>query len=81
MPIKKEHNNGKKITDKIKFTDSYRFMSSTLWSIIDNLSEGLHNYKYTDCKSFLDYISTKDELLTYNCLKCSKNHKKHLRKI
>ena len=26
---------------------------------------------------YLEYISTKDQLLICNCLKCSKNHKKH----
>ena len=31
-------------------------------------------------KSYLEYISTKDELLIFNCLKCSKNHEKNLNK-
>ena len=35
-------------------------MSSSLSSLADNLSEWLHNYKCTNCKSYLDYISTKD---------------------
>ena len=30
--------------------------------------------------SYPEYILTKDELLTFNCLKCSRNHKKHLNK-
>ena len=53
-------------------------MSSSLSSLVDNLSEGLHNDKCTDCKFYLEYISIeKDELLIVNCVKCSKNHKKH----
>ena len=36
------------------------FMSSSLSSLVDNLSEGLHNNKCIDCKSCLEYISTKD---------------------
>ena len=56
--IKKELDNGKTITYKIKFIDSFRFMSSSLSSLVDNLSEVLHNYKCTNCKSCLDYIST-----------------------
>ena len=30
--------------------------------------------------SYPEYILTKDELLTFNCLKCSRNPKKHLNK-
>ena len=55
-------------------------MSSPLSSLVDNLSEKLHNNKYTDCKCFLEYKSTKDELLIFNCVKGSKNHKKHFNK-
>ena len=32
-------------------------MSSSLSNLVDNLSEGLHNDKCTDCKSCLDYMS------------------------
>ena len=42
------------ITYKIKFIDSYRFMSMPLSKLIDNLSEGIHNNKCADCKSCLD---------------------------
>ena len=48
VPIKKELDNGKSITYKIKFIDSYRFMSSSLSNLVDNLSEGLHSEKCTD---------------------------------
>ena len=43
VPIKKELDNGKTITYKIKFIDSFRFMSSSLSSLVDNSSEGLRN--------------------------------------
>ena len=59
VPIK----NDQKITYKIKFIDSFRFMSSSLSSLADNLTEGLHNDKCKDCKSCLKYISTKDSQL------------------
>ena len=42
-------------------------MSISLSSLADNLSEGLHNYLCTDCKSFLDYVSTKDNQFIYKC--------------
>ena len=38
-PIKKEHDNGKTTTYKLKFIDSSRFMQSSLSNLVDNLSE------------------------------------------
>ena len=38
-PIKKEHDNGKTTTYKIKFIDTCRFMQSKLSDFVDNLSE------------------------------------------
>ena len=37
--IKKEHDNGKATTYKLKFIDSYRFMQDSLSNLVDNLSE------------------------------------------
>ena len=61
VPIKKEttkkdkNGNDKitKISYKIEFIDSFRFMSSSLTNFVDNLSEGLHSDKCTNCKSCL----------------------------
>ena len=39
VPIIKEHDNGKTITYKINFPDSYRFMQIKLSDLVDNLSE------------------------------------------
>ena len=39
VPIKKECDNGKIISYKLKFIDSFRFMSTSLSSLVDNLSE------------------------------------------
>ena len=49
VTIKKELDNGKKITCKLKFIDNFRFMSSSLSNLFDNLSDGLHNNKCTNC--------------------------------
>ena len=76
LPIKKELGNDKSITYKIKFIDSFRFMSSSLSSFVDNLSEELHSDKCTDRKSCLDYMKTKDDQLIFRCFECKKNYKK-----
>ena len=61
VPIKKKiEKKDLEITYKIKFIDSYRFMSSSLSKLIDNLSEGIHNNKCVDCNSCLDYIKIKN---------------------
>ena len=88
MPIKKEitkidkDGNDKimKISYKIKFIDSFRFMSSSLSSLFEILSEGLHSYQSIDCKSCLDYVITKDEQLIFRCFECKKNYKKDFNK-
>ena len=38
VPIKKEHDNGKTTTYKLKFIDSYRFMQDSLSNLVNNLS-------------------------------------------
>ena len=71
--IKKDKNGNDKITKipyKIKLIDSYRFMSTSLSKLVNNLSEGVHNDKCTYCKSYLDYMTTKDEQLIFRCFRC-----------
>ena len=43
VTISKELDNGKASTCKLKFTDSFRFMSTSLSSLVDNLSEKIHS--------------------------------------
>ena len=69
-----------KISYKTKFINSYRFMSTSLSKLVDNLSEGLHNDKCKDCKSYLDYMTTKDEKLIFRCFSCKKNYEKDFNK-
>ena len=69
-----------KISYRIKFIDSFRFMSSSSSNLVNSLSEGLHSHKCTDCKSCLDYMITKDDQLIFRCFECKKNYKKEFNK-
>ena len=83
VPLKKEIKNKNKIieiTNKIKFVDSYRFLSTSLSKFLDNLSEGVHNNRCVDSKSCIDYMKTKDEKLIFRCFSCKKNYEKTLMK-
>ena len=51
-------------------------MSSSLSKLVDNLSEGIHNDKFADCKSSLDYIKTKNEKLILECYNCKQRYRK-----
>ena len=48
MPLKKENDNSRKITYRLKFIDSYRFMSTSLSSLVDNLS-GVYDKEFKKC--------------------------------
>ena len=87
VPIEKEvtkiDKNGEEITKKIpyiiQFTDSARFMASSLSNLVNNLSEGIHRIKckneldnkkcetcgtkYKYSNYFLEYINFKDDLI------------------
>ena len=81
VPVKKKiENKDLEIKYKIKFIDSYRFMSSSLSKLVDNLSERIHNNKYIDCNSCLDYIKIKNEKLLLKCFNCNNYYKKKFNK-
>ena len=82
VPIKKKiDNKDLEITYKIKFIDSYRFMSSSLSKLVDNSSEGIHNNKCSDCESNLDYIKIKKNgKLLLKCFNCDVYYKKKFNK-
>ena len=88
VPIKKEirkkdkDGNDKiiKMSYKIKFIDSFRFMSTSLSKLVDNLSEGRHSDKCTDCKLHFDYLSIKDNQLIFRCFGCKKIYEKDFNK-
>ena len=51
-------------------------MSTSLSNVVNNLSEGDHNDKCTNCKSCLDYMTTKDGQLIFSCFSCKKSYEK-----
>ena len=73
VPIKKELDNSKTITYKLKFIDSFGFMSTSLSSLVDKLSE-IYRKKSRDknCKSACDFIWLKNNRLSYKCEECKK---------
>ena len=66
MLIKKEFDNGEKGTYKLKFIDSFRFMPTSLSSLLDNLFE-IYSKKLKDenCNSECDFIELKNNKLHY----------------
>ena len=74
VPIKKELENDKIITYTKKFIDS------SLSSLVNNLSEGLHRDKCTDCKSCLDYMVFKDDKLIFRRKELQNDFNKDLMK-
>ena len=56
-------------------------MSSSLSKLVDNLSEGIHNNKCSDCESNLDYIKIKKNgKLPLKCFNCDVYYKKKFNK-
>ena len=55
-------------------------MASSLPKLVDNLSEGIHNNKCSDCGSNLDYIKIKNEKLILECYNYKQHYKKKFNK-
>ena len=53
-------------------------MSMPLSKLIGNLSEEIHNNKFADCESCLEYIKTKNKKLILKCFNWKQYYKKKL---
>ena len=91
VPIKKEviNNNGDKkaITYKLKFIDSFRFMSTSLSELVDNMS-GIFNS--IECKLCIEkikinseccFVGLENKRLIYKCKKCKEEWKKLINQL
>ena len=78
VPIKKELKNGKVIIYKLKFIDSYRFMSTLLSSLIDNSTE-INNTKEPE-NEFIINMRSIAALLSSHIIICQRLIKKNLKK-
>ena len=76
----KELDNSKSIIYKLKFVDIFRFMSTSLSSLVDNLSDRFHCNKCINCKSSLDYMIPRDDQLIFVCFQYKKNDQKDFNK-
>ena len=80
VPIKKEHDNDKTVTYKIKFVDTFRFMPSKLSGLVDNLSE-INDKVCKTCterkniKSECEFIGLENNRLNYSCKECNETSK------
>ena len=60
VPIKKECDNNKTITYKLKFIDSFRFMPTSLSELVDNTSVIFNS---VECKSCIEKIKIQNVVL------------------
>ena len=77
MPIEKQENE-KIIKYKIRLTDNVRFMASSLSNLTDNLAEDLSKGKCKDCKSSLEYMTIKSDILTFKCMHYNKMYEERI---
>ena len=87
VTIKKECDNGKKIAHKLRFMDSFWFMSTSLSELVDNMS-GIFNS--LECKSCIEkikinseccFVGLKNNRLIYRCKECKEEWKRPINEL
>ena len=87
LPIKKEGHDGKTTTCKLRFIDSFRFMSTSLSELVKNMSGILNS---TECKSCIEkikinpecyFVGLKNHRLIYRCTECKEEWKRPINEL
>ena len=76
VTIKKELDNSKTITYKLKFIDIFRFILTSISGLVDNLSDRFHCDKCIDSNSSLEYMITRDDQLKFRYFECKNSYYK-----
>ena len=83
VPIKKECDNNKTITYRLKFIDSFRFMATSLSELVYNTS-GIFRMEIMQRKnknSECCFVGLKNDRLIYKCKECKEEWKRPLNKL
>ena len=87
VPMKKECDDAKTITRKLRFIDSFRFMLASLSDLVDNMS-GIFNS--IECKSCMEkikinseccFVGLKNNRLIYRCKECKEEWKRPINEL
>ena len=80
VPIKKESNEDSTIIYRIKFIDSFRFISTSLSKLVDNLSNKIiENGECVNCKSYLEFIKIRNSgRLIFEYFDCKRRYQKDI---
>ena len=55
-------------------------MATSLWKLVDNLTDNIHNDKCIKCKSNLCFVTAMNETLLFKCIDCEKEYEKEVNK-
>ena len=87
IPIKEKCYNGKAITRKLRFHDSFRFMSTSLSELVDNKSRIFNSI---ECKSCIEkikinsecyFVGLKSNRLIYKCKECKEEWERPINEL
>ena len=81
VSIKKECGGGKTITCKLRFIDSFRFMSISLSELVDNMSGIFNGIEKVNIDSECCFVELKNNRLIYKCKECKEERKRPINEL